>query len=467
MAVAILGYLDLKDHLDSKDHRDRWGEPGTRGEDGIPGPRGKQGTKGHQGSNGWRGDAGSPGPQGMPGMDATKGEKGTPGLEGAKGSQGYAGRNGERGPRGPPGEIGETGNSGPRGFTGQIGLTGTSGKQGAVGPSGPKGPLGNIGDQGNNGEPGIAGLQGFKGVPGYPGDIGDFGFRGLKGRVGDAGPAGERGPAGFPGLEGILGQFGIQGPRGDIGPKGILGDTGYPGPPGPPGSYAGEFVNDADALASLLHYFFVLPRPKHIGDVDVFYMMKYLYRYIEGMKHPLGTQDLPVRTCRDLLDCQPDMDDGEYWIDPDLGCCTDAVKVYCGLAAGGYTCLLSRDTSTLDYDISKPQLNFLHLLSSTAFQEITIHCRNVPVWRNRRGTYENALTFRGWNGAYFSYDGQRPEILEDNCQREDSKWRTTRFVFRVHDVHKLPIVDIITDPDVHRISENHGFKIEIGHTCFD
>ena len=71
----------------------------------------------------------------------------------------------------------------------------------------------------------------------------------------------------------------------------------------------------------------------------------------------------------------------------------------------------------LDYDISKPQLNFLHLLSSTAFQEITIHCRNVPVWRNRKGNYDNALSFRGWNGVYFTHDGPfTPEILEDSCQ---------------------------------------------------
>ncbi|XP_071479960.1 uncharacterized protein [Diadema antillarum] len=217
-----------------------------------------------------------------------------------------------------------------------------------TGMDGPRGPPGETGQQGFPGDQGIPGLAGFRGQRGHPGDFGSIGFGGLKGSVGSQGPRGAPGPAGFSGLEGMLGQIGLQGIRGDLGHQGPLGDRGYPGPPGPPGGiYEGQYVNDAEAVASLLHYFFVLPRPKHIGDVDVFYMMKHLYRYIEGIKHPLGTQDLPVRTCRDLLDCQPDMEDGEYWIDPDLGCCTDAVKVYCGLAAGGYTCLLSRDTSTV------------------------------------------------------------------------------------------------------------------------
>ena len=37
------------------------------------------------------------------------------------------------------------------------------------------------------------------------------------------------------------------------------------------------------------------------------------------MAVPKGTKEAPARTCKHLAEAYPDLHDGEYWIDPNLG----------------------------------------------------------------------------------------------------------------------------------------------------
>lgn len=37
------------------------------------------------------------------------------------------------------------------------------------------------------------------------------------------------------------------------------------------------------------------------------------------MARPKGTKAAPARTCKHLSEAYPDLEDGEYWIDPNLG----------------------------------------------------------------------------------------------------------------------------------------------------
>lgn len=50
--------------------------------------------------------------------------------------------------------------------------------------------------------------------------------------------------------------------------------------------------------------------------MDVFYLMRYIFRHIDGIKNPLGTQDIPARTCRDLIGCHRGMTTGKKFIAP-------------------------------------------------------------------------------------------------------------------------------------------------------
>lgn len=101
-------------------------------------------------------------------------------------------------------------------------------------------------------------------------------------------------------------------------------------------------------------------------NTEILRTLRYLSTVIERIKKPLGTRENPARVCKDLLDCRQKLDDGGrftalhhtqvknilfdrvwsldfssgwFWIDPNLGCTSDAFMVFCNFTAGGQTCL--------------------------------------------------------------------------------------------------------------------------------
>ncbi len=46
-------------------------------------------------------------------------------------------------------------------------------------------------------------------------------------------------------------------------------------------------------------------------SAEIFRTLQYLSSVMDSMKTPLGTRENPARVCRDLLDCQHKMSDGE------------------------------------------------------------------------------------------------------------------------------------------------------------
>jgi len=179
------------------------------------------------------------------------------------------------------------------------------------------------------------------------------------------GPKGSPGPPGLPGLEGPPGPKGVVG---TTGPKGDQGPIGQPGPAGPPGELPLLppdilFQRDAPAPSGSAttgrdnrRYKRDAPRgdlaaavdngggglmssSSTSGNVDLDLVTVYTDVYnmrveLERMRKPIGTRDHPARSCKDLAQGHPKLEDGYYWVDPNLGMVDDAVKVFCNISSG-------------------------------------------------------------------------------------------------------------------------------------
>uniref|UniRef100_A0A7M4EK50 Collagen type V alpha 1 chain n=1 Tax=Crocodylus porosus TaxID=8502 RepID=A0A7M4EK50_CROPO len=516
------------------------GQPGPAGADGEPGPRGQQGLFGQKGDEGPRGFPGPPGPVGLQGLP------GPPGEKGETGDVGQMGPPGPPGPRGPSGSPGADGPQGPPGGIGNPGAVGEKVKhieqlsldclenklvtcrilhrfvscpQGEAGLEGPPGKTGPVGPQGAPGKPGPDGLRGIPGpvgppgLPGLKGDSGPKGEKGHPGLIGLIGPPGEQGEKGDRGLPGPQGSAGPKGEQGITGPSGPIGPPGPPGlplmftnsflaPKGPPGEViqplpiqsskrtrrnidASQLVDDGNA-DNYMDY--------ADGMEEIFGSLNSLKLEIEQMKHPLGTQHNPARTCKDLQLCHPDFPDGEYWVDPNQGCSRDSFKVYCNFTAGGETCIFpdkksegARITSWpkenpgswfsefkrgkllsyVDSDgnpIGVVQMTFLRLLSASAHQNVTYNCYQSVAWHDATtGSYDKAIRFLGSNDEEMSYDNN-PYIRAaiDGCAAKKG-YQKTILEINTPKVEQVPIVDIMFN-DFGEASQKFGF--EVGPACF-
>uniref|UniRef100_A0A8C7XFN3 Collagen, type XI, alpha 2 n=1 Tax=Oryzias sinensis TaxID=183150 RepID=A0A8C7XFN3_9TELE len=507
------------------------GEPGESGPPGVVGEPGKKGPRGERGEKGEAGQPGTPGPaggRGRPGDDGPKGNPGPvgfPGDPGPTGEVGPRGQDGAKGERGEDGEQGEAGSPGPPGENGPPGPLGKRGDPGAVGPPGKTGPVGPQGQPGKPGTEGLRGLPGSVGEQGSPGAAGQkgppgpVGPAGLPGLRGDPGAKGEKGHQGLIGLVGAPGEQGEKGDRGLPGPQGSTGAKGEPGmpggtgplgPSGPPGitSFKPSLLTHRHSAAfqgppgEVIQPLPILRSPKSKRSIDasqvltefdpdmpasdaagtefsignegmeeIFGSLDSLRQELESIRFPLGTQDSPARTCQDLHLSQPDLKDGEYWIDPNQGCSRDSFKVFCNFTKGE-TCLHpSKGIDSFSYvdasgePVGVVQLGFLRLLSVQARQNLTYHCHRSVAWADRsaKNNHKRALHFRGANDDELSYE-TNPYIkaLKDGCSYRKGFDRTVLEI-NTPQVEHLPLLDI-------KVSDfgesNQQFGFEVGPVCF-
>uniref|UniRef100_A0A3Q1EAE1 Fibrillar collagen NC1 domain-containing protein n=1 Tax=Acanthochromis polyacanthus TaxID=80966 RepID=A0A3Q1EAE1_9TELE len=407
-------------------------------------------------------------------------------IQGEAGAEGPSGKTGPVGPQGPAGKPGPEGLRGIPGPVGEQGLPGSPGQDGPPGPMGHPGLIGLIGPPGEQGEKGDRGLPGPQGSPGSKGD---------------GGIGGATGPLGPPGPPGLPGPQGPKGAKGSSGPAGQKGDTGTVGPPGPPGP-PGEVIQplpiqspkktkrssgmQSDAAGTIMDY--------NDGMEDIFGSLNNLKQDIERMKYPMGTQNNPARTCKDLQLCHPEFTDGEYWIDPNQGCSGDSIKVYCNFTAGGETCIYPDKKSNgvrisswpkevpgswfsefkrgkifsyVDADgnsINMVQMTFLRLLTASARQNFTYSCHQSVAWHDASSdSYNKALRFLGANDEEMSYDNN-PYItaISDGCATRKGYGKTV-MEMNTPKIDQVPIIDVMLtdfgDP-------NQKFGFEVGPACF-
>lgn len=242
----------------------------------------------------------------------------------------------------------------------------------------------------------------------------------------------------------------------------------------------------SDAAATIMDY--------GEGMEDIFGSLNNLKQDIERMKYPMGTQNNPARTCKDLQLCHPEFPDGEYWIDPNQGCSGDSFKVYCNFTAGGETCIYpdkksnavrisswpkevpgswfsefkrGKILSYVDSDgssINMVQMTFLRLLTASARQNFTYSCHQSVAWHDATSdSYDKALRFLGANDEEMSFDNN-PYIkaLSDGCATRKGYGKTVMEI-NTPKIDQVPIIDVMFN-DFGDPLQKFGF--EVGPVCF-
>uniref|UniRef100_A0A8C6PVU5 Collagen, type XI, alpha 1a n=1 Tax=Nothobranchius furzeri TaxID=105023 RepID=A0A8C6PVU5_NOTFU len=534
-----------------------FGQKGDEGPRGFPGPPGPIGLQGLPGPPGEKGENGDVGPMVRhPLFDSSSSAVKTPSsLQGPKGERGEKGEAGPPGAAGPAGAKGPPGDDGPKGnpcfclfreiasvtfkfadkffcacCKGDVSFTSlrivSCNEKSPLSASHEYFSLVNVSVVRRvrrsfkvcevisvlfnccvfvstlQGHPGLIGLIGPPGEQGEKGDRGLPGPQGTPGGKGDSGVSGASGPLGPPGPPGLPGPQGPKGSKGSSGPAGPKGDTGSIGPPGPPGP-PGEAIQplpihspkkrstdvQSDAAGTFMDY--------GEGMEDIFSSLNNLKQDIERMKYPMGTQNNPARTCKDLQLCHPEFPDGEYWIDPNQGCSGDSFKVYCNFTSGGETCIypdkksdgvsfchfvvfcfISPPSETcLLYNRIKPctcicnlgsspfhHFSLFLLLTASARQNFTYSCHQSVAWHDASSdSYDKALRFLGSNDEEMSYDNS-PYIkaISDGCSTRKGYGKTVMEI-NTPKIDQVPIVDVMLtdfgDP-------NQKFGFEVGPVCF-
>ncbi|KAG9269166.1 collagen alpha-1(XXIV) chain [Astyanax mexicanus] len=107
-------------------------------------------------------------------------------------------------------------------------------------------------------------------------------------------------------------------------------------------------------------------------------------------------------------------------------------------------------------------MKFLHLLSVSASQTVSLHCYSDPdtIGSGQPGT----ARFQGWNGQAFQNGSSlQPYVLQDDCQVRDGRWQQSRFLLQAEDPAQLPIVNI-QGLQPHQAGDQR--HLEVGPVCF-
>lgn len=208
------------------------------------------------------------------------------------------------------------------------------------------------------------------------------------------------------------------------------------------------------------------------------------------LKKPWGAKDNPAKTCRDLALAYPELDSGEYWIDPNEGHYSDALLVFCNIP-DKQTCIYSSpveiekknwyqgkpgyrwfsedvaDGHQFTYKTDPGQLFLLQTLSRQAYQNITYHCKkSVAYYDSANSDYTQALKLMSFNdvelvaGGYpkFTY-----EVSYDGCRHRRERWDKTVIEYRTKKPQRLPVLDIAPS-DIG--GSDQEFGVTIGPVCF-
>lgn len=228
---------------------------------------------------------------------------------------------------------------------------------------------------------------------------------------------------------------------------------------------------------------------KHMGTFKEYYeLLEKFDKYIMGE----GTRKDPARTCRDLFDWYPFKESGDYWIDPSEGSADDSFLAFCNktsmetcvypkvskipsedvtfVGTDSYKWVMKdlRDEEGIEYATDIPQMKMLQLLSRSARQNFTYHCKNSHAHKKQGDKvihHPVKIMMDNENEHKVSTTTRKVRMftLEDGCNVKDHQWHKSVFEMKTKKSDHLPIYDIASF-DIG--DKNEEFGIDIGPVCF-
>lgn len=217
---------------------------------------------------------------------------------------------------------------------------------------------------------------------------------------------------------------------------------------------------------------------------------------IQKLRVPTGDKKSPGRTCKEIALADPSLKNGYYWIDPNGGGISDAIKVFCKMdGQDTETCLESSqyefdnkewssenrdeegrmwfaesftDKQQFDYGSHKSQIKFLQHLTIFGRQRIVVDCKDkVVVFDKANRTYDNAIVLASFDEETVSVKNKkafRYKVLKDECQDKNGQWNQAVIEVRGKKARaqRVPVLDIGFVDN----APGGEFGLKVGRACF-
>lgn len=214
---------------------------------------------------------------------------------------------------------------------------------------------------------------------------------------------------------------------------------------------------------------------------------------IKKLRMPTGKWDAPGVTCKDIAMADPTLKNGMYWIDPNGGSTSDAIRVFCKMRAEKtMTCLQSathvyptrrwaltkkdmgywsfassfEEREEFGYNSTKSQIRMLQHHTSNGRQRLVMKCKDtVAIYDKAINSYDKAMTLTSFDEELLtarSKKSHRYTVLRDGCQeRNGREGQTVLEVSGAKMLKRLPILD------VGFAEQSEGeFGLRVGRACF-
>merc|ERR1719509_387038 len=159
---------------------------------------------------------------------------------------------------------------------------------------------------------------------------------------------------------------------------------------------------------------------------------------------PDGSKKAPAKSCQTLKSAYPTKPSGDYWIDPNGMDSNDAIMVFCDMQTGA-SCIqpkpamsheivipssegqdawvgeIESNAFDINYKADSNQLSFLQMMSSSAEQTVTFHCKDTAA---RPGTPSSPTSANTRRSPGLRQSSRCSQGSHQDCQLLMSRWKT-------------------------------------------